>query len=382
MEHAGLAPADRPLSYLRPVPRQLVHRAAVSEVFITDARRGGRGYQVAAQWPRDHTLYHPDAAGYADPLLCAETVRQALVYLAHTRGGIPLGHRFIGRALGFALSRPELTLTGSAPLSVRLDAVWTTRGRTTPGRAEVRLDAQIALDGVPCGQAYIEALIVDERRYLLLRRGGANGTAAGKPAAEAGWPPRDGSETGYRTVPLVATGRSRAKDCLLEQSVDGRRWRMRADRNHPVLFDHPTDHVPLMVTLEGFRQLGHVITRSYAPRNASTDGLTAVELECCGWGELDAPVDLVVEGSEGGANGPQRLRLAALQAGHRLAAATLEWTERSAACAGAGHRQSPSGSSAVHSDASSATRRVRSASPPHAIASVPSSTDRRTRLAA
>jgi hypothetical protein len=384
MEHAGLTPDDPPLSYLRPVPRQLVHRAAVSEVFITDARPGGRGYQVAAQWPRDHTLYHPDPAGYADPLLCAETVRQALVYLAHTHGGIPVGHRFIGRTLGFALTRPELTLTAEAPLSVRLDAAWTTQGRPRPGRAEVRLDAEIALDGTPCGQGFIEALIVDERRYLLLR-GGATSAAAHAPA-EGGCPdPRDGPESAFRPVPLIATGRTRAKDCLLEQSLDGRRWRMRADRRHPVLFDHPTDHIPLMVMLEGFRQLGHVITRSYAPRTAGADGLTAPEVECSGWGEPDAPVDLLVQGATGAtgaADGPRRLRLAAVQAGHRLGAATLAWSARSASRTAPAPPHPPSRPGAGHKDSSAATRRIPSASPPQATASAPSSTDRRTRLAA
>jgi hypothetical protein len=382
MEPAGLTPCtDPPLSYLRPVPRHLVHRAAISEVFITDARRGACGFQVAAQWPRDHTLYHPDPAGYADPLLCAETMRQALVYLAHEHAGIPVGHRFIGRSLGFALTRPEAMITAGHPLPVRLDVAWTRRDRQAGGPAEVRLEAEISVDGVSCGDGFIEVLIVDERRYTLLRRRGA----ALANAASGGTARRTDAGGPFQSVPLCATGRSRAKDCLLEQSSDGRRWRMRVDRNHPVLFDHPTDHVPLMATLEGFRQLGHLITRSYTRRDAGTAGLTAVRIECEGWGELDLPVDLVVEAGEsgtGGTDGRRPLRMSALQAGVRLAGATLEWTERNATMSAHVDSLATAVSETTHQDAGSTVGRPGALTPSRVADPAPSRIDRGTGLAA
>src|SRR5689334_19245938 len=40
------------------IPRHLVHRAAVSEVFLTDLRvTDETTFQVGAQWPRDHSFY-------------------------------------------------------------------------------------------------------------------------------------------------------------------------------------------------------------------------------------------------------------------------------------------------------------------------------------
>jgi 2-oxo-3-(phosphooxy)propyl 3-oxoalkanoate synthase len=359
-----------PLSYLRPVPRHLVHRAAVTEVFITDAvRRGDTGFLIAAQWPRDHTLYHPDPLGYADPLLCAETVRQALVYIAHTYGDIPLGHRFIGRSLGFELTRPDATLISSSPQSVLLDAEWTPYDRSTRGRFGVRLNTAFAVDGVECGRGHIEVLIVDERRYKLLRRAGAASAPPTGGAAE-----NEPYETMFDPVPISATGRLRAKDGLLEQSLDGRRWRMRIDENHAVLFDHPTDHVPLMVILEGFRQLGHVLTRAYAARGASAGGLVATRIQCDGWGELDLPIDLVVERAQGSGAGPRRLRLAAVQAGNRLATATLDWADRETA----GHCPSPSPSpprEAGYRTLSTAMGGTGAAPVARAAASAPSSTE-------
>ncbi|MFD0430835.1 AfsA-related hotdog domain-containing protein [Streptomyces zhihengii] len=82
-----------------------MHRTAVAEVFVTDGvRTGTNTFSVAAQWPRDHALYHPDENGLADPLLCAETLRQAYFYGAHTYFGVPLGSRFIGQDVSFDIT--------------------------------------------------------------------------------------------------------------------------------------------------------------------------------------------------------------------------------------------------------------------------------------
>ncbi|MFE2915248.1 AfsA-related hotdog domain-containing protein, partial [Kitasatospora indigofera] len=64
---------------------------------MTDGVDLGEGrFLVAAQWPRDHALYHPDGAGLSDPLLFAETIRQALVFVGHRFRGVPLSDRFVG----------------------------------------------------------------------------------------------------------------------------------------------------------------------------------------------------------------------------------------------------------------------------------------------
>ncbi|WP_330235578.1 AfsA-related hotdog domain-containing protein [Streptomyces sp. NBC_00566] len=38
------------------------------------------------------------------------------------------------------------------------------------------------------------------------------------------------------------------------------RWELRVDTGHPVLFDHPVDHVPGMVLIEAGRQSARVVT--------------------------------------------------------------------------------------------------------------------------
>ncbi|GAB2649983.1 hypothetical protein GCM10027169_15780 [Gordonia jinhuaensis] len=43
------------LSYDRNIPRDIVHRESIAEVFLTDARPAARGAVFAAQLPRNHS---------------------------------------------------------------------------------------------------------------------------------------------------------------------------------------------------------------------------------------------------------------------------------------------------------------------------------------
>ncbi|MDO0939458.1 AfsA-related hotdog domain-containing protein [Streptomyces sp. DG2A-72] len=43
-------------------------------------------------------------------------------------------------------------------------------------------------------------------------------------------------------------------DVVLSPIGQPNSWQLRVDTRHPVLFDHPTDHVPGMVLLEAARQ--------------------------------------------------------------------------------------------------------------------------------
>ncbi|MFD0330867.1 ScbA/BarX family gamma-butyrolactone biosynthesis protein [Streptacidiphilus monticola] len=302
--------------------RELVHRAAVAEVFVTDAVRAGSGeeerFLVAAQWPRDHALYHPDRAGRTDPLLFAETIRQAMVYVAHSFLDVPLGRRFIGSGLSFRITEPDALGDSGAPLSVVLDVRRRPVERPLPGRTPLALDVDLLVDGRPCGFGSIDATAVDERRYTLLR---GRGAAAAADAAHA-------APALLRPVPARRVGRLRDKDSVLGRPVgapESDAWHLRVDLGHAVLFDHPTDHLPLMVLLEGFRQLGFL--RAHRGRGAALPlMLTEARVDCQGWGELDQPVRLLVADETTGRSGVHRLRVVAEQQGRVLAVAETAWS--------------------------------------------------------
>ncbi|QNP65984.1 ScbA/BarX family gamma-butyrolactone biosynthesis protein [Streptomyces genisteinicus] len=304
------------LSFLQPVTRELVHRTAVAEVFVTDGvRTGANTFSVAAQWPRDHALYHPDENGLNDPLLCAETLRQAYFFGAHTYFGVPLGSRFIGQDVSFEITDPAALRVGAVPAAVVLHGTWTEEHDRRGRRAGARLDVTFTVDGRPCGRGHTRGLMVDDRRYGLLR---------GRPAtAEGAVSPR--SVPDARTVGPGRVGRLRWKDCVLQRDRFGRRWGLRVDRDHAVLFDHPTDHVPLMVMLEGFRQFGH-LTVHEAPRNADAGrafALAALSLDCAAFGELGE--EIVLELDELSPDGCTLL-VAARQGEKLLARAGMTWT--------------------------------------------------------
>jgi hypothetical protein len=345
-ERAGSAAPAARLRYLQTVPRTMVHRAAMAEVFITDAvPTGPDRYLVAAQWPRDHALYHPDRTGRTDPLLLAETLRQALVYLAHRYHDVPLTHRFIGSGMDFAITDGDALRVGAAPLPVVLEARWVWTANRPPRRYGMRLDVVLTVGGRACGRGSLEVLAVDARTYGILRgrvaepdraRVDGAGGGAGEPSA-----------TAWRQVPAARVGRLRGKDSVLEEyaagpgltsggagtagggvtsgGTAGKAWRMRADLRHAILFDHPSDHLPLMVTLEGCRQLGYLLAHGGARDRPYA--LASCEVECTAFAELSPPVSLVAtESAEpGGADGRRSLRIEAVQAGRTVAVTRSVW---------------------------------------------------------
>ncbi|AZM55304.1 gamma-butyrolactone biosynthesis protein [Streptomyces sp. WAC 01529] len=307
------------LTFLRPVPRELVHRSSIAEVFVTDGCRvSDSRFSVAAQWPRDHALYHPDEQGFSDPMLFAETIRQAMLYVAHEHFEVPIGHRFVGRDLSFEITDPAALRIVGVPVPVVLETEWTwEEGRPRGARLDVRLFAGAKL----CGSGTIRVYVMDDRRYGLLRRMAWGGEAPPAPAAVRA--------AAAPLVPPRRVGRLRWKDCVLERCWPDGDWQLRLDRDHAVLFDHPTDHVPLMVLMEGFRQLGHLCVHETVeePLGGQAFTLVGMEVECAAFAELNAPIRLVVEQSVPGRTPADayRLRVAALQGDTLLARTDMTW---------------------------------------------------------
>ncbi|MFJ5886091.1 ScbA/BarX family gamma-butyrolactone biosynthesis protein [Kitasatospora cineracea] len=317
----------------------MVHRAAVAEVFLTDAVRVGEDrFLVAAQWPRDHALYHPDRAGVSDPMLFAETIRQTLVYLAHEFHGVPLSHRFIGGDMDFEITDPEALRVGAAPVPVVLETRWAFEGAWTPKRYGMRIEAVLTVDGRPCGRGSLRVVAVDERRYGLLR---GRSDAMGAALSRALLPPED---YGVHRMPPAAVGRLRAKDSVLARGAGAGEWGLELDLDHAILFDHPSDHAPLMALLEGFRQLGHHLALgaggrgrpaweaaadlAAGPDAAAPPRLLSLTTACLAFGELDRPIRLVVreDRPDQARPGVRRLGIDAVQGDCTLAASTAHWS--------------------------------------------------------
>ncbi|MET9835846.1 ScbA/BarX family gamma-butyrolactone biosynthesis protein [Streptomyces sp. NPDC006385] len=222
------------------VPRQLVHRASVAEtLLIGGSRTDTDRFTVFAQWPRAHQLHvSPDRSAY-EPLLVAETVRQAGALLAHTAYDVPLGHQFVLRELRIT-THPEHLAVGAAPAEPVLHITVSDIGLRAGRPAGFRYDTDIRLDGERAATAHIAVTWTSAAVYRRLRGGRTADTVSALPVPP-GLSPAEVDRALPADVVLAPTGRPD-------------RWRLRVDTAHAAFFDHPLDHVPGMLLLEAARQ--------------------------------------------------------------------------------------------------------------------------------
>ncbi|MFD6311039.1 ScbA/BarX family gamma-butyrolactone biosynthesis protein [Streptomyces nigra] len=264
---AGLPTAPNGLTAT--VPRQLVHRASVAETFLTGAvATGADRFDVFAEWPRTHQLLvSPDRSAY-QPLLVAETVRQAGTLLAHTAYDVPLGHRFVLHELAMTV-RPALLTVGTSPAEPLLRLAVTDVTRRGGRPAGFRYEADVLLGATSVATARVAASWTSEAVYRRLR-GGRSATDVLALPAPPGLPP-------------AVVGRASAADVVLAPAAAPGRWRLRVDTGHAVFFDHPLDHVPGMLLLEAACQV--------LAANPASHGRTPVSFACVfhRYAELDLP---------------------------------------------------------------------------------------------
>ncbi|MET9912830.1 ScbA/BarX family gamma-butyrolactone biosynthesis protein [Streptomyces sp. NPDC006476] len=286
------------------MPRETVHKSATAEVLLTDAARLDAGrFAVAAAWHRDHFL--DDLGGRAvDPVLLAETARQAAIHLSHRFHGVPQGHHFVLGELAVELDGP-LPAPDTAPLTLGLDAQCL-RAPQHPRRTKLELDATVRTRHRRLGRARVRWEVLEPHRYALLRKRGT---------ADAGAEP---APKPTRAVPLAPSrvGQQQDRDVLL--SADPARadhWWLRLDLDHPVLFDHPSDHIPGMALVAAFRQAALVTTADPARY------VRSLITRFTSFGELDLPVSVTAEhvGDAASTGRAVEILLRAEQGGRELA---------------------------------------------------------------
>jgi len=146
-ETITIDPDIEDLHYDRTVDRHKVHRAAVSEVFLTDIRRqSAQHVLVAAQLPSSHSFFHDsiynDAKGTPDALLLLEIARQATIASAH-EVGVDAGNTLISNEFGLTIYPHEIAALNpeDTNLLIRNYFDWTSirRGAPRSGRCYQQL---------------------------------------------------------------------------------------------------------------------------------------------------------------------------------------------------------------------------------------------------
>ncbi len=296
-------PSVSSVDFQQTIPRSLVHRAAVSEVFVTDLHILGEGrFEVGAQWPRRHSFFGPRTPVFHDPMLYAETIRQAVLLIAHRAYGVPLSHGFLSDHKEY-----EVEQTGLATLGRPVDVVLRVtahevefRGKNVGG---MRLDFECFRDGRLIGTASERWRCVSSAVYRRVR----GDHFAATPFQAAVLP----------AVAPASVGRDRVEDVLVAATPTDGTWALRFDPDHAVLFDHPVDHVPGMVLIEGARQAALLaIGDPYAlPGRA--------DFRFDSYVEFDSECLLVVDADPAGPGRTRTVRVDVRQKGASAAGGTL-----------------------------------------------------------
>ncbi|MFI8952777.1 ScbA/BarX family gamma-butyrolactone biosynthesis protein [Streptomyces sp. NPDC053750] len=250
------------------VPKEFVHRASVAEVLLTDWDRvDDLHYTVAAQLPRHHGFF-ANISGCHDPLLIAETIRQAGILLAHAEFGVPLGHQFLMWDLAIDVM-PEHLLVDTTPANLEVEVACRDVKRRGANLAGLHFDAAIRRDGQVAATGAATFTCASPAVYRRLRASGMGDCVPAPLPLTSPTAPQD-------------VGRISPTDVVLSPLPKPDCWQLRVDTRHPVLFDHPVDHVPGMVLLEAARQA----SSAFLGYPCLPVGITG---EFARYAELDAP---------------------------------------------------------------------------------------------
>ncbi|MER7699606.1 MULTISPECIES: ScbA/BarX family gamma-butyrolactone biosynthesis protein [unclassified Streptomyces] len=289
---------DEPELFEQTVPRTLVHRAAISEVLLTGVRPcEDDKLRIGAQWSRGHSYYGAVAGRWHDPMLFAEAIRQAGLLLAHEVLAIPLGFSFLTETMSFDITEEGVQL-GRGPAHVVLDVSLrdvVRRGNTVSAYA---YDVVAHRDGRRVGSGSATAKCVNPAVYRRLR-GDYTGATPSRSLPAAMSPELVGRTCEFDVV-------------LAAESRDGSRA-LRADPDHPVLFDHPVDHLPGMVLMEAARQAALDALRR--PEGL----LVACDAEFHKYVEFDSPCLISTSEREAAGPGREALSVAFHQGGSPVA---------------------------------------------------------------
>ncbi|MDF3293829.1 ScbA/BarX family gamma-butyrolactone biosynthesis protein [Streptomyces silvisoli] len=276
------------------VPRQYVHRAAISEVFLTGWETGDPdGFIVRGQWPRGHALFAP-RFGQQDPLLIAETIRQGGTLLAHTEYDVPLDHHFLMSSLEYTSVHEALT-AGPVPSEVELHITChdiARRGKQVSMR--YRVHVWLGQIRVAVASASYKTLSPYVYRRVRGERPVSN---------DAVLPP---------AVDPALVGRRDPRDVVLSGSESPHRWLLRADTSHPLFFDHPVDHVPGMLLLEAARQAAQAVMH---PVPVQALGMASTFSH---YAELNTPCRIAAEVGQRGQDGNTPVRVTGVQNGQSV----------------------------------------------------------------
>lgn len=310
-------PGVRELEFFRSVDRRLLHRRALSEVFLTDTSAvDGSRFLAGAQLPSSHA-YFTDHAGHTvlDPVLLLECARQAETYGAHAHLAVDSGTKFVLQSWSMRL--PGLFAAhGGTPAELAMQVTTDRPADATAPARSVSYDVRFLLDGAELGEVRMSVGYLSAATYAMLRtkrRGSAPVSSDDVAALPA-------------TVAAHEVGRTLPVNALLVDPVEdgtGVTAGVRMPTDNPSMFDHAQDHLPGMVLTEAARQAALLAGARLLGRPAEATTLVGFDLDFTRFAELDAPVT-VSAAPEPGGEPVRTFRVSFRQGGEEIAAGTVD----------------------------------------------------------
>lgn len=272
------------VDYDQTVPRELVHRTAVSEVLLTglaapqDESIDGP-YAIGAQLPRSHAYFgdHPGSEGRFDPILVMEAARQAAIAVSHQFLGAPLEAAFLVRTFNGVASRGPAWEIGSAPGELDIEARVTESFLHEGKRTGVLMELTLRRDGqtmmvVDGSFSWMPAKVWQAIRTTT-RTGRGLPEEVAAPVCVTDAAPE---LVGRRDPRNVVLGAPTITGLAASAELD-------VDLTHPTLYDHTLDHAPGNLLIEAARQL----VTAWALSRGEGVRIDRVESVFAGFSELD-----------------------------------------------------------------------------------------------
>lgn len=311
---ADSAAVDTPsLAFERTVKRGLVHRKAVSEVFLTDLQTvDDRSVLIGAQLPRCHGYFndHARAGSWVDPLLYMEVARQATLASAHALG-VPADVILISSDCALEVTDSEAFYGQHDAATLRIDSTldWTAVRGNQPRAGICR--QTISIDGRVAATYSSSGSLMSRNHMAALR--------SEQRESEPPWTDDMADRPHGFALPPASVGRYNPSNVVLTgfeangsdvTAVIAPPWKNRA------LFDHSYDHLTMQILIEAARQLAILAIErgsgaAFADwtmtsvagqfhRFAELDAVTSVHasLPAIEQGTLQFPVRVVQDGQE------------------------------------------------------------------------------------
>lgn len=284
--------ADQSLMTDRTVSRQLVHRATVAEVFLTDfVSLTDTKFQAAAQVPPGHFYYgdHTTRPAHHDSLAVFESIRQMLLCAIQVQHGVSGETKCITAEAELSMAGPLPSAGGPLDLLLLGEASLVKTREDTVSRVVHEVTAR-TFDGAEVGRARVDTALRAGDAYEKLRmryRTTPPPTTAALPATS----PED-------PVSPHMVGRSDPRNVVIAgiANDDGALTAcLHVPVAHPGMFDHPHDHVPGPVLMEAARQVCLLLAQEQLGLSPARLYLQQVRASYARFAELDS--DILVRAS-------------------------------------------------------------------------------------